>query len=182
MGRERTARLLPWLRAEGKRPLVFGHRGARHAAPENTMMAFELALTEGADGVELDVRLDGDGRVIVLHDTTLARVSEDRETRSAEAMTAAELSRVDVGRGERVPLLKDVLAWSLERQARVNVELKRDVRRPHDDHPWAVFFLRLGRLRELRCHRHGEGSPAVAGSLVDGASFLDERPDVFDAE
>jgi len=94
------------------------------------MMAFELALTEGADGVELDVRLDGDGRVVVLHDTTLERVSEGRETRSAEAMTAAELSRVDVGRGERVPLLKDVLAWSLERQARVNVELKRDVQRP----------------------------------------------------
>lgn len=130
MGSERTARLSPWLRTEGKRPLVFGHRGARHAAPENTMMAFELALTEGADGVELDVRLDGDGRVVVLHDTTLARVSDGRETRLAEAMTAAELSRVDVGRGERVPLLKDVLAWSLERRARVNVEVKRDVRRP----------------------------------------------------
>jgi len=149
MGRERTARLEPWLRAEGRRPLVFGHRGARHAAPENTMMAFELALTEGADGVELDVRLDGDGRVVVLHDSTLARVSEGRETRPAEALTAAELSRVDVGRGERVPLLHDVLSWALERRARVNVELKRDVGRP--------MALIEGVVRAVRACGNAEG-------------------------
>jgi glycerophosphoryl diester phosphodiesterase len=109
---------------------VLGHRGARHAAPENTFAAFDLALGEGADGVELDVRLDGDARVIVLHDATLARVSEGTEPREAEALAAALLDRVDVGRGERVPLLGDVLAWSRDHGARVNVELKRDVRRP----------------------------------------------------
>jgi glycerophosphoryl diester phosphodiesterase len=57
------------VRREGARPLVLGHRGARHAAPENTLRAFELARTEGADGVELDVRIDANGEVIVLHDT-----------------------------------------------------------------------------------------------------------------
>lgn len=129
----RDVRLGPWLRTPGARPLVLGHRGARHAAPENTMKAFELALAEGADGVELDVRLDGDGRVIVLHDRTLSRVSKGAETRSVEALGAAELGRVDIGDGERTPLLADVLAWSRERRARVNVELKQDVARP-----WAL--------------------------------------------
>jgi glycerophosphoryl diester phosphodiesterase len=109
---------------------VLGHRGAREAAPENTQRAFELALAEGADGVELDVRLDGEGRVIVLHDAELARVSHGAEPRAAEDLVAAELARVDLGGGERVPLLVDVLRVFRERGARVNVELKRDVRRP----------------------------------------------------
>ncbi|HVR20693.1 MAG TPA: glycerophosphodiester phosphodiesterase family protein, partial [Polyangiaceae bacterium] len=109
---------------------MLGHRGARESAPENSQRAFALALDEGADGVELDVRLDGDGRVIVLHDAELARVSHGSETRAAEELGAAELARVDLGGGERVPLLVDVLRAFRERGARVNVELKRDVRRP----------------------------------------------------
>ena len=108
---------------------MLGHRGARHAAPENTLAAFELARVEGADGVELDVRLDRDARVIVLHDRTLERVTEGSETRDVEALGASELSGVSL-RGERVPLLADVLAWARERNLRVNVELKRDVSRP----------------------------------------------------
>jgi glycerophosphoryl diester phosphodiesterase len=107
---------------------VLGHRGARHAAPENTLLAFELARHEGADGIELDVRTDGAGRVIVLHDVALGRVSNGAETRAAEALGPAELARVDVGRGERVPLLADVFAWAREHAMRVNVELKSDVR------------------------------------------------------
>ncbi len=120
-----------WRRPSGERPFVLGHRGARHAAPENTFAAFELALAEGADGVELDVRLDGAGRVIVLHDVTLERVSSGSERRAVETLSASQLSRIDVGRGERVPLLSDVLAWAHERNTRVNVEAKSDVRRPH---------------------------------------------------
>jgi glycerophosphoryl diester phosphodiesterase len=144
---EREVRLGPWLRKGGERPLVLGHRGARHAAPENSMKAFELALAEGADGVELDVRLDGDGRVIVLHDRTLERVSSGAEKRAAEELGAAELAGVDIGGGERTPLLADVLAWSRERRARVNVELKKDVGRP--------FTLIDGVARAVR-----DGGPA----------------------
>lgn len=108
---------------------MLGHRGARHAAPENTERAFELALSEGADGIELDVRLDRDGRVVVLHDRTLGRVSSGQETRDIEELGEEELGRVSVG-GERVPLLSDVLAWARERRTRVNVELKSDGSRP----------------------------------------------------
>jgi glycerophosphoryl diester phosphodiesterase len=107
---------------------VLGHRGARHAAPENTFLAFELARAEGADGIELDVRTDRDGRAIVLHDRTLARVSGGVETRAADALGGREIQGVDVGRGERVPLLSDVLAWAREGGMRVNVELKSDTK------------------------------------------------------
>jgi glycerophosphoryl diester phosphodiesterase len=117
-----------WRRTHGRRPFVLGHRGARHAAPENTVAAFDLARQEGADGVELDVRLDGGGRVIVLHDPTLARVTGGAESRHAEDIPSSELGRLDVGKGEHVPLLADVLAWAKEHDQRVNVELKSDVR------------------------------------------------------
>jgi glycerophosphoryl diester phosphodiesterase len=126
----RNPRIAAWRRAPGARPFVLGHRGAREAAPENTERAFELARLEGADGVELDVRLDRDERVIVLHDRTLERVSNGSETRDVEALGASELSQVSLA-GERVPLLADVLAWARAHGQRVNVELKRDVSRPH---------------------------------------------------
>ena len=107
---------------------MLGHRGARHAAPENTLAAFELSRTEGADGIELDVRPDGDGRVIVLHDPTLTRVTSGAERRHAEDLSSTQLGQLDVGKGERVPLLADVLSWAREHGQRVNVELKSDVR------------------------------------------------------
>jgi glycerophosphoryl diester phosphodiesterase len=122
-------RLDAWHRPPGARPLVLGHRGARHAAPENTRRAFALALDEGADGVELDVRLDHDGRVVVLHDRTLGRVTGGAETRDVETLTPDELAQASLD-GERVPLLADVLAWASAKRALVNVELKRDVSRP----------------------------------------------------
>jgi len=120
--------LLAWQRPAGARPFVLGHRGARHAAPENTLAAFELSRVEGADGIELDVRLDGSGRVIVLHDPTLGRVTRGAETRHAEDIPSREMSRLDVGNGERVPTLAEVLTWAREHEQRVNVELKSDVR------------------------------------------------------
>lgn len=53
------------------RPLIFGHRGSPRHAQENSLRAFDLAFAEGADGVELDVRLTGDGVAVVFHDDAL---------------------------------------------------------------------------------------------------------------
>jgi glycerophosphoryl diester phosphodiesterase len=107
---------------------VLGHRGARRAAPENTLLAFELAAQEGADGVELDVRLTADRKVVVAHDPSLERVTGGRDRRLVEALSLHELRSVDVGRGERAPELSSVLDWARARDRRVNIELKRDVR------------------------------------------------------
>ncbi len=56
-------------------PLVIGHRGASAHAPENTIVAFALALEQGADALEMDVRVTRDGTVIVLHDASLDRTT-----------------------------------------------------------------------------------------------------------
>jgi glycerophosphoryl diester phosphodiesterase len=50
---------------------VLAHRGAAHEAPENTIAAFLDARRLGADGVELDVRLSGDGAFVVHHDAAI---------------------------------------------------------------------------------------------------------------
>lgn len=119
-------------RAAGSPPLVLGHRGARHAAPENTHAAFELARREGAAGVELDVRLVKSGEIVVLHDPTLARVTGGADRRAVEQLTWRETQGADLGGGERVPSLPDVLDWAAAHDQLVNVEVKADVRRRRD--------------------------------------------------
>ncbi len=55
-------------------PMAIGHRGAPRLARENTLPSFALAAEHGADWVELDVHLTGDGRLVVAHDPTLLRL------------------------------------------------------------------------------------------------------------
>jgi glycerophosphoryl diester phosphodiesterase len=83
------------------RPLVFAHRGGSRIGPENTIAAFDRGLAAGADGLELDVHLSRDGKVVVHHDRLLDRTT--RGTGPLNARTAAELSALDV------PMLADVI-------------------------------------------------------------------------
>jgi len=76
-------------------PLIIGHRGASALAPENTLAAFKRALTDGADGVELDVRLASDGVPVVIHDADLRRTGL-REGIIAN-MTSRQLGQTNVG-------------------------------------------------------------------------------------
>src|SRR5262249_42384739 len=57
---------------------ILGHRGASSDAPENTLAAFQLALEQGADGVELDARVCASGEVVVFHDERLERLTGGR--------------------------------------------------------------------------------------------------------
>jgi glycerophosphoryl diester phosphodiesterase len=111
---------------------VLGHRGARLEAPENTLRAFRLALTQGADGVELDVRLAADSEPVVIHDANLERVTQGADQRTVEHVESHELKRVDVGAGEGVPRLSEVLDWAVSSGAKLNVEIKHDGRRTRE--------------------------------------------------
>lgn len=94
---------------------VIAHRGASGTAPENTLPAFELAWKEGADGVEVDVRLTADSQVVCMHDADTSRVA-GTELVVAE-QDYASLCELDVGKwkdpvygGTRIPLLCEVMA------------------------------------------------------------------------
>jgi glycerophosphoryl diester phosphodiesterase len=58
-----------------KLPLIIGHRGAKGIAPENSLSGFKKAIELGIDGVELDVHLTKDEKLIVIHDMNLKRFS-----------------------------------------------------------------------------------------------------------
>lgn len=74
---------------------LVAHRGARDEAPENTRAAFDAALNHPIDGIELDIQMTADGRLIVFHDATLYRVSGARKPVSAYRWD--ELSAMDFG-------------------------------------------------------------------------------------
>jgi glycerophosphoryl diester phosphodiesterase len=103
-------------------PLVIAHRGASAERPENTLESFRLALEQGADALELDVRASADGEAIVVHDATLDRTTD--LAGPVRSRTAAELRAADAGarftsdrgrtypwrgKGVRLPTLAEVL-------------------------------------------------------------------------
>ncbi len=105
-------------------PIVLGHRGARHAAVENTMAAFELAQHEGALGTELDVQLSADGQLFVVHDLDLRRVTDGRDARIVRRMQSQELAKVRLTGDHPIPRLAQVLEWAVDNGQFVNIELK----------------------------------------------------------
>lgn len=84
-----------------------GHRGAAGLEPENTHRSFRRAAEEGADALELDLRVTRDGYLIVMHDPTLDRTTDG--TGLVNESTLAGIQRLDAGLGERVPTFREVL-------------------------------------------------------------------------
>jgi glycerophosphoryl diester phosphodiesterase len=110
------------------RTLVVGHRGASGSAPMNTLTAFQLALAQGADGIELDTHLTKDGVLIVLHDFTVDHTTDG--SGYARDMTLVEIKQLDAGykfgasfRGTRIPTLDEVFE-RVGGKLLINVEIK----------------------------------------------------------
>ncbi len=115
-------------RPDVHRPLIFAHRGACRAAPENTLPAFEAAIRLGADGIELDVQYSSDAVLMVIHNPTLEKTTDGAGRVSAH--TRAELGELDAGSwfdpqfaGTHIPTLDEVLDVTNGRLL-VNIELK----------------------------------------------------------
>jgi glycerophosphoryl diester phosphodiesterase len=107
---------------------VIAHRGASAYYPENTLPAFEAAITMGADMIELDVQLTADKEVVVFHDEKISRCTDGRG-RIAD-FTLAQLKKLDAGirfdkkfKDTRIPALAEVLDLCKDRIA-VNIEIK----------------------------------------------------------
>lgn len=104
-------------------PLVVAHRGASAHHPENTLEAFEAALVDGADAVELDVRLTADGVPVLLHDSEVGVVTDG--SGPVHGLTLAEVKRLRVGGpgGAEVATFEEALGL-LSGRASVDVEIK----------------------------------------------------------
>ena len=82
--------------------MVVAHRGASLDRAEHTLAAYELALRQGADGLECDVRLTRDGQLVCVHDRRVDRTSDGHGVVSAR--TLASLSTFDYGGWHDEPL------------------------------------------------------------------------------
>ncbi|MEZ4663581.1 MAG: glycerophosphodiester phosphodiesterase family protein [Caldilineaceae bacterium] len=118
-------------------PLIFAHRGAREAAPENTLPAFAKALAMGADGVELDVQCSRDDKLAVIHDFDVDKTTNG--SGPVASYTMDELAALDAGShfgaahaGVGIPTLEQVFDL-LQGQCQINVEIKsRDPQGGHE--------------------------------------------------
>ena len=141
------------------KPLIIAHRGDSANAPENTLAAFRLALANGADGIELDVMLSADQKLVVIHDDTLDRIINGHGQVGKTPFAA--LRELDAGswfkpefKGEPLPSLDEVFA-ELGGKFLINVELK-NYKTPKDQLPELVVAL---------VKKHGLGESVLLSSF-----------------
>ncbi|APB31378.1 hypothetical protein BHY08_05765 [Vagococcus teuberi] len=112
---------------------VIAHRGSKGTHPENTLPAFQEAIDVKADGIELDVQLTCDGKLVVIHDEKLNRTTNAKGW--VKDLTLAEIKQLDAGswfderfKDTKIPTLEEVLALLKINQFRglLNIELKTD--------------------------------------------------------
>lgn len=144
-----------------KRIAVIAHRGGAGIMPENTLAAFQRAIQLGCDYVEVDVRTTRDGKLVILHDSTLDRTTDG--SGKVRDLTLAAVRRLDAGakfspryRGEKVPTLDEVFELC---KGEVNVyidhkeapiaEVLRVIRR-HRIEKQVIVYGGLDKLREWK--------------------------------
>lgn len=107
--------------------LVIGHRGAMGTEPENTMRSFRMAQQMGADGIELDIFLTRDDKVVVTHDPNtkkLANGNLDVMKSNSRDLRKLDFGKGDSPKGEKIPFLEEVFEEFLKKFAVINVEIK----------------------------------------------------------
>lgn len=137
------------------------HRGAMTVAPENTLEAFRLAVEQGANEVELDLRLSKDGFLVVMHDATVERTTGARG--AVADLTYAELRDLDAGEGQRIPSLVEVLD-------RIDVRLQVEIKDPAVIAPLADLIARRpGEVERISPCSFDEASVSAVAERLPGA-------------
>jgi glycerophosphoryl diester phosphodiesterase len=152
-------------------PEVVAHRGASTRRPEHTLAAYELALRQGADGLECDVRLTRDGHLVCVHDRSINRTSGGSGLVST--MTLADLRRHDFGSwhgGEpaEVLTLEALLGLAADHGTRLFVETKHPVR----------YGARVERRLAEELGRHRVDVVMMSFSVLAVHRFKQLRPEV----
>ena len=156
-------------------PFLFAHRGASAHAPENTLAAFELALAQKADGIELDVKLSADGHVVVIHDPTVDRTTGAHGR--VKDISLAELRSLGAGSffsenfsSEKIPTLEEVFE-AMGKRIFINVELT-NYNSPRDQLVESVCML----VKKFNLQKHVMFSSFFASNLSKAGSYLPDVP------
>jgi glycerophosphoryl diester phosphodiesterase len=89
-------------------PLIFGHRGASGYKVENTISAFDLAIQQGVDGLESDIKTTCDGIPFLFHDSH-AKLRKNSEDVKVSKLKYEELKNIVLPDNEKVPSLREFL-------------------------------------------------------------------------
>lgn len=113
---------------------IIAHRGYSAIAPENTMSSFKEAVKIGADYIELDVHKTKDGKIVVIHDSSIDKTSSTNDKGEIDQINYSDLQKMHVGfsskfgdkfKYEKLPTLEEVLKFSKDK-VKVCIELKYD--------------------------------------------------------
>lgn len=154
------------LPAGQNRILVHGHRGARARLPENSIPAFEYAIKEGVDVLEMDMAVTRDNVIVISHDPLLHPpvCSGPAESAVIHELTLAQVRQWDCGAvrnprfpeqrpiaGTRMPTLDQVFALAARGNFQFNIETKSFPDKPQYTPPPAEFARLV--LDEIRKHK-----------------------------
>jgi glycerophosphoryl diester phosphodiesterase len=157
------------LLAESPRILVHGHRGARARRPENTLPAFEYAIGQGVDALEMDMAVTKDNVIVISHDPILHPPVCSGPAKSAiiHELTLAEVREWDCGAvrnprfpeqqtvpGTRMPTLDDVFHLAARGSFDYNIETKSFPDHPeYTPSPEQFVKLVLTKIREYKLEK-----------------------------
>lgn len=104
---------------------LVGHRGAKDEWPENTLLGMRKAINNGVFGLEIDIHLSKDNKIMVIHDKSVDRTTN--ASGDISRFNANELREFDAGMGERIPYLSEVIDLVIEKNVHLFIEVK-DIR------------------------------------------------------
>ena len=158
----------------------FAHRGFSARYPENTMLAFQKALDVQCDGIEFDVHLTRDGKIVIIHDERLERTTNGHGF--IKDTDYAELHRLDAGKGEPIPTLDDYFDLVEKTSILTNIELKNGVFRYEGMEEQVIEKIRRHKLEDriifssfnhysmLRCKKL---APEICCGFLVGSWIID---------
>ena len=155
--------------ADQPRILVHGHRGARARRPENTIPAFQYAIDQGVDALEMDMAVTSDNVIVISHDPILHPpvCSGPQPSALIHQQTLAQVRQWDCGAvqnpnfltqqtvpGTRMPTLDDVFALAPRGKFDYNIETKSFPDKPEYTPPPDVFArMVLGKIRQYKLEK-----------------------------
>jgi glycerophosphoryl diester phosphodiesterase len=174
--------------AQPKRIVVIAHRGEHLHHPENTMAAFQGAVDAGADYFELDVRTTVDGKLVLMHDATVDRMTGGKG--EIAKMTFEDLRKLEVGEsqgpgfpGSHIPTFDEALAFAQGKigiyidSKQISAEDAVAAVKRHDMEDHVVvygnpnYLKRVGELSKRMRLMPEARNPTVLRSLIDTLSL-----------
>lgn len=112
-----------------KKPKILAHRGYSQKFPENTLLAFNKAFENNADGIECDLQKSKDNKFVIIHDDKIDRVTDNKGY--VNQLTLKELKSCTIYKKEKILELSELLI-SIPDDKLINIELKNETLNEND--------------------------------------------------